>query len=136
MTREQLLELASAEIHAKRREKMGGGKAREANDDGDNGDDDDDLPLPPPQIRFEEQVPAEEVAMQDGEGEGEGALGTSVQWTYKWVPAGEVFGPYSSEQMNAWADQGYFGDGVLVKKEGTEDYMSSKRVDFSLFIDD
>eukprot|EP00160_Parvularia_atlantis_P013880 Unigene313_Nuclearia_a/m.1051 Unigene313_Nuclearia_a/g.1051 ORF Unigene313_Nuclearia_a/g.1051 Unigene313_Nuclearia_a/m.1051 type:complete len:377 (+) Unigene313_Nuclearia_a:47-1177(+) len=68
-----------------------------------------------------------------------------VQWQYKWQPDGEVFGPFSSEQMHAWTEQGLFGEGgVLVRKlaaggaadaAGAGDFYSSRRVDFSLYVD-
>jgi len=101
-----------------------------------------------------------------GEGSSAPPASSSVTWRYKWEPEAEVFGPYSSEQMNEWANQvnllllsgtepgrarscsplsflifyfclqGHFAAGVLVCKQGTEEYVSSKRVDFSLYIDD
>ncbi|OQR76050.1 CD2 antigen cytoplasmic tail-binding protein 2-like [Tropilaelaps mercedesae] len=63
-------------------------------------------------------------------------LKRQVMWEYKWDDAdsSKVYGPYSSEDMLAWREQGYFGDGVYVRKVNEEKFYSSKRIDFDLYI--
>ncbi|XP_055357455.1 CD2 antigen cytoplasmic tail-binding protein 2-like [Paramacrobiotus metropolitanus] len=59
-------------------------------------------------------------------------------WEYKWEnsDAAPTHGPYSSEQMQAWQQQGFFKDAVFVRKAGAVDapFYSSKRVDFELYM--
>jgi len=69
-------------------------------------------------------------------------LADATYWQYKWQADGEVYGPYSSEQMEDWKGQSLFGDaGVSVRKLNADgspasaDFNNSKRVDFSLYID-
>jgi len=52
-----------------------------------------------PRERLATQVPAhaEEAGSADAVPE--------VQWRYKWTADGEVYGPFSSDQMAAWAEQ-------------------------------
>jgi hypothetical protein len=50
-----------------------------------------------PRARLQTQLPADDAAGAAG--------GGAVQWRYKWAPEGDVFGPFSSEQMAAWAAQ-------------------------------
>lgn len=59
-----------------------------------------------------------------------------VCWMYKWRDDDtEVYGPYSSSQMLHWTNEGYFPDGILVRKANTEgQFYSSKRIDFDLYI--
>jgi len=56
------------------------------------------------------------------------------QWEYKWVDNGvdiEVYGPFSGENMEAWNDQGFFTQGILVRKAGTDDeFVSSSNINF------
>lgn len=70
------------------------------------------------------------------------AAGTSdvqndaVQWEFKWKQSdSECHGPFSTEQMQQWVSDGYFKDGVFVKKTGTDtQFYSSNRVDFELYL--
>ena len=60
-----------------------------------------------------------------------------TNWFYKWKNEddAEMFGPFGSSQMLEWADQGYFGDGVWVRKSNQSgDFYNSKRIDFDLYI--
>ncbi|XP_022649873.1 CD2 antigen cytoplasmic tail-binding protein 2 homolog isoform X2 [Varroa jacobsoni] len=59
-----------------------------------------------------------------------------VMWEYKWDEenGSQVYGPYSSEDMLAWSEQGYFRDGVYVRKKDEEKFYSSKRIDFDLYV--
>lgn len=58
-----------------------------------------------------------------------------LRWEYKWKEADtDTHGPFSSEQMQNWVDNGYFKDGVLVRKVGTDSqFYTSNRVDFELY---
>ncbi|XP_064618794.1 CD2 antigen cytoplasmic tail-binding protein 2 homolog [Lineus longissimus] len=62
-------------------------------------------------------------------------LDDEVMWEYKWNSEGEeVFGPYSSSQMQEWVDDGFFKDDVLVRKAGNDgDFYSSRRIEFDLY---
>ncbi|XP_034749337.1 CD2 antigen cytoplasmic tail-binding protein 2 [Etheostoma cragini] len=60
-----------------------------------------------------------------------------VMWEYKWENKddSEVFGPFTSQQMQGWVDEGYFSTGVYCKRvdqDGAQFY-NSKRLDFELF---
>ena len=78
---------------------------------------------------------------ETGSGNVEAPKETSVtedgtSWYYKWkndVDA-ETFGPFDSSQMLDWANQGYFGDGVWVRKSTQSgNFYNSKRIDFELY---
>lgn len=58
-----------------------------------------------------------------------------IQWEFKWKQDDtETHGPFSTQQMQHWVDQGYFKDGVFVKKSGVDSqFYSSNRVDFELY---
>ncbi|KAK3609780.1 hypothetical protein CHS0354_022640 [Potamilus streckersoni] len=61
----------------------------------------------------------------------------AVKWEYKWEnnADAEVHGPYDSSQMFEWTEDGYFPDGVFVRKVGSDgQFYSSKRIDFDLYI--
>ncbi|XP_047428566.1 CD2 antigen cytoplasmic tail-binding protein 2 [Mugil cephalus] len=60
-----------------------------------------------------------------------------VMWEYKWEHAdnSEVYGPFTSQQMQDWVDEGYFSSGVYCRRldqEGSQFY-NSKRLDFDLY---
>lgn len=49
-------------------------------------------------------------------------------WQYRWEDArdgGETHGPYDTATMAAWQEAGYFGEGVLFKKVGTEEWTTA-----------
>lgn len=64
-----------------------------------------------------------------------------VYWQYKWDDSknAEIFGPFTSSEMLDWTEQGYFKDGVLVRKladkneEPEGQFYTSKRIDFELY---
>lgn len=60
----------------------------------------------------------------------------AITWEFKWKPEDEqIHGPFSTQQMQQWVVEGYFNDGVLVKKCGTQtDFNTSKRIDFELYL--
>ena len=40
-----------------------------------------------------------------------------ARWQFKWSPdADELHGPYNSEEMMAWADDGYFEEGLWIRR--------------------
>ncbi|KAL7850077.1 hypothetical protein SRHO_G00194260 [Serrasalmus rhombeus] len=66
-----------------------------------------------------------------------GRVSDEVMWEYKWEnkESSELYGPFSSQQMQDWVDQGYFKDGVYCRRidqEGAQFY-NSKRLDFDLY---
>ncbi|KAI1884763.1 hypothetical protein AGOR_G00229850 [Albula goreensis] len=71
------------------------------------------------------------------EEEDKGILSDEVMWEYKWEnnESSELYGPFSSQQMQDWVDEGYFKDGVYCRKIGQEgaQFYSSKRLDFDLY---
>ncbi|XP_074854522.1 CD2 antigen cytoplasmic tail-binding protein 2 [Carettochelys insculpta] len=60
-----------------------------------------------------------------------------VMWEYKWenTNGAELYGPFSSSQMQEWVNQGYFEDGVYCRKADNSEgqFYNSKRVDFDLY---
>ena len=61
-----------------------------------------------------------------------------ILWYFKWTNEqdAEVHGPYGSQQMLQWQEDGYFKDGVFVKKSSEEnrEFYSSRRIDFELYL--
>ncbi|KAF3699839.1 CD2 antigen cytoplasmic tail-binding protein 2 [Channa argus] len=60
-----------------------------------------------------------------------------AMWEYKWdnEDNSEVYGPFTSRQMQEWVDEGYFSHGVYcrrVDQEGSQFY-NSRRLDFELY---
>ncbi|KAI4822352.1 hypothetical protein KUCAC02_007904 [Chaenocephalus aceratus] len=69
--------------------------------------------------------------------EEDNTVSDGVMWEYKWenTDDSEVFGPFNSQQMQGWVDEGYFSTGVYCKRidqEGAQ-YYNSKRIDFELY---
>lgn len=60
-----------------------------------------------------------------------------VMWEYKWdnKEDSELYGPFSSQQMQDWVDEGYFKDGVYCRKmdQGGSQFYNSRRLDFELY---
>lgn len=78
----------------------------------------------------------------DTKEESSGATGSisdasdEVKWEFKWEDKEEapVYGPHTSSEMNAWVTEGYFKDGVVVRKYKQDGpFYSSKRIDFELY---
>lgn len=69
----------------------------------------------------------------DGAGESQ----NQVMWEYKWTNSedAEIFGPYSSDQMDEWSKAEFFKDGVWVRRTDKQDsqFYTSKRIDFELY---
>ncbi|XP_042248426.1 CD2 antigen cytoplasmic tail-binding protein 2 [Thunnus maccoyii] len=74
---------------------------------------------------------------QDNEDDDDQRVSEEVMWEYKWEneDKSEVYGPFTSQQMQDWVDEGYFSSGVYCRRldqEGSQFY-SSKRLDFELY---
>lgn len=71
------------------------------------------------------------------EEEDSGLVTDEVMWEYKWENKenSELYGPFSSQQMQDWVDQGYFKDGVYCRRvnQGGAQFYNSKRLDFDLY---
>jgi CD2 antigen cytoplasmic tail-binding protein 2 len=61
---------------------------------------------------------------------------TEVMWEFKWdEKSTDIHGPHTTSQMQAWVNEGYFKNSVLVRKCGTDgQFYSSSRVDFELYL--
>lgn len=62
---------------------------------------------------------------------------SEVLWEFKWkqADAEPIHGPFTSAQMQQWVSEGYFKDGVFVKKCGQDSqFNSSNRIDFELYL--
>ncbi|XP_065133295.1 CD2 antigen cytoplasmic tail-binding protein 2 [Paramisgurnus dabryanus] len=83
--------------------------------------------------KFNETHPIEKSEDKDNSG-----VSDEVMWEYKWDTKenSELYGPFSSQQMQNWVDEGYFSDGVYCRRidqEGAQFY-NSRRIDFDLYI--
>lgn len=59
-----------------------------------------------------------------------------VRWEFKWEDKEEapVYGPHTSTEMHSWVTEGYFKDGVFVRKFKQDGpFYTSKRIDFELY---
>lgn len=64
-------------------------------------------------------------------------LEENVTWDLKWSQDenAEIHGPYSSQQMHAWAKEGYFKMGAWVRRTGQQNqFYNGARVDFELYL--
>nr|XP_055196165.1 CD2 antigen cytoplasmic tail-binding protein 2 isoform X2 [Nyctereutes procyonoides] len=98
-------------------------------------------PTPPPSLdMFAEEVAEGELETpthtQRGELKGDDGL-VDVMWEYKWENTGdaELYGPFTSTQMQTWVNEGYFADGVYCRKLDPPggQFYNSKRIDFDLY---
>ena len=49
-------------------------------------------------------------------------VGVLAQWQFKWSEDNpELHGPYNSEEIMAWADDGYFEEGLWIRKWDQEE---------------
>ncbi|CAI2181981.1 3301_t:CDS:1 [Funneliformis geosporum] len=92
-------------------------------------------------VNFEEEKEAENDSLNTPFDEFSSNIATTQQlyWEYKWIDSSDansndIYGPFSGEDMKAWNDQGFFAQGVLVRKAGSEDeFTSSTGIDFTCF---
>ncbi|XP_012524418.1 CD2 antigen cytoplasmic tail-binding protein 2 homolog [Monomorium pharaonis] len=67
----------------------------------------------------------------------ESTLEENVTWDLKWSQDenAEIHGPHTSQQMHAWAKEGYFKKGAWVRKTGQQNqFYNAARVDFELYL--
>ncbi|CAK9823172.1 CD2 antigen cytoplasmic tail-binding protein 2 homolog [Anthophora retusa] len=60
-----------------------------------------------------------------------------ITWELKWSQDedAEIHGPHTSEQMHAWAKEGYFKVGAWVRRTGQNNqFYNAARVDFELYL--
>lgn len=65
------------------------------------------------------------------------SLEENVTWDLKWSQDenAEVHGPHTSQQMYAWAKEGYFKKGAWVRRTGQQNqFYNAARVDFELYL--
>ncbi|XP_070779557.1 CD2 antigen cytoplasmic tail-binding protein 2 [Enoplosus armatus] len=74
---------------------------------------------------------------EDKEEEEDRRVTDEVMWEYKWdnEDNSEVYGPFTSQQMQDWVDEGYFSSGVYCRRKDQEgsQFYNSKRLDFELY---
>ncbi|XP_075897581.1 CD2 antigen cytoplasmic tail-binding protein 2 [Nelusetta ayraudi] len=72
-----------------------------------------------------------------GEDDDDTRVSDAVLWEYKWENKNdsEVYGPFTSQQMKDWVDEGFFNDGVYCRRKDQEgaQFYNSKRLDFDLY---
>ncbi|CDQ76281.1 unnamed protein product [Oncorhynchus mykiss] len=77
------------------------------------------------------------VKAPDKEDQDDETVSDQVMWEYKWDTEenSELYGPFSSQQMQGWVDEGYFKDGVYCRRieQGSAQFYNSKRLDFDLY---
>ncbi|KAG9461972.1 hypothetical protein GDO78_015228 [Eleutherodactylus coqui] len=61
-----------------------------------------------------------------------------VLWEYRWEnkEGAELYGPFTSTQMQEWVDDGYFAEGVYCRRvdSGSGQFYNSLRLDFDLYV--
>lgn len=65
------------------------------------------------------------------------SLEENVMWELKWSQNedAEIHGPHTSQQMHAWANEGYFKKGAWVRRSGQQNqFFNAARVDFELYL--
>ncbi|XP_017274815.1 CD2 antigen cytoplasmic tail-binding protein 2 [Kryptolebias marmoratus] len=97
-----------------------------------SGDDDEEDELDMFGDKFDEKI----VEKSEDEEEDK-TVSDEVMWEYKWENKdnSEIYGPFTSQQMQGWVDEGYFSSGVYcrrVDQEGSQFY-NSRRIDFELY---
>lgn len=99
---------------------------------GGEGEEEDELDMFADQ--FDEHKKGE---MKKDEEADSGLVNDEVMWEYKWENKenSELYGPFSSQQMQDWVDQGYFKDGVYCRRieQAGAQFYNSKRLDFDLY---
>lgn len=59
-----------------------------------------------------------------------------VQWEYRWSGATDVYGPWTTQQMLAWRDAGYFSAGSAEARrvgDAQAPFYAIQRIDFDLY---
>ncbi|XP_062387849.1 CD2 antigen cytoplasmic tail-binding protein 2 [Sardina pilchardus] len=101
---------------------------------GEDDDEDDELDM------FADKFDGKKASEKDNDDDqmDDSETGTDqVMWEYKWENKGdsELYGPFSSQQMQEWVDQDYFKDGVYCRRVDQENaqFYNSRRLDFDLY---
>ncbi|XP_051573678.1 CD2 antigen cytoplasmic tail-binding protein 2-like [Myxocyprinus asiaticus] len=94
-------------------------------------EDDDELDM------FGDKFDEKHIVEKDKENKNSDRVTYEVMWEYKWdnEENSELYGPFSSQQMQDWVDEGYFKDGVYCRRVDQEGapFYNSKRIDFELY---
>ncbi|KAM4531317.1 CD2 antigen cytoplasmic tail-binding protein 2 [Odontesthes bonariensis] len=73
----------------------------------------------------------------DNDEEKDERVSDEVMWEYKWenVDKSEIYGPFTSQQMQGWVDEGYFNTGVYCRRvdQVGSQFYNSRRIDFELY---
>lgn len=97
----------------------------------DDDDDDDELDM------FADKFDDTHGTSEDKEEDNDKRVSDEVLWEYKWDndDKSEVYGPFTSQQMQDWVDEGYFSSGVYCRRKDQEgsQFYNSKRLDFELY---
>ncbi|KAM3916718.1 CD2 antigen cytoplasmic tail-binding protein 2 [Leptodactylus fuscus] len=91
-------------------------------------------PPPAPALdMFADEVEEEKLATKEAV-----AAADEVMWEYKWEneEGAELYGPFTSAQMQEWVDGGYFSEGVYCRRvdSSTGQFYNSLRLDFDLYV--
>lgn len=65
------------------------------------------------------------------------SLKENITWELKWSQNedAEIHGPHTSQQMHAWANEGYFKKGAWVRRSGQQNqFYNAARIDFELYL--
>ncbi|XP_061606597.1 CD2 antigen cytoplasmic tail-binding protein 2 isoform X3 [Phyllopteryx taeniolatus] len=86
---------------------------------------------------FGEEFDEKQGTRNEEEKDDKRVVSEEVLWEYRWEneDKSEVYGPFTSQQMQDWVDEGYFSSGVYCRRldqEGSQFY-NSKRLDFELY---
>ncbi|XP_068100202.1 CD2 antigen cytoplasmic tail-binding protein 2 [Hyperolius riggenbachi] len=91
------------------------------------------MTAPPALDMFADEVEDEKLQKKQ-----EAAIIEEVMWEYKWENKdnAEMYGPFTSTQMQDWVDQGYFADGVYCRRINSSggQFYNSQRIDFDLYM--
>lgn len=68
-------------------------------------------------------------------GDNSSTVEDTQMWEFKWDKDDEkIEGPNTTEQMQKWVEEGYFKKPVWVRRTGQEQFYSSSRIDFELYL--
>ncbi|KAL6448519.1 hypothetical protein ACFW04_000425 [Cataglyphis niger] len=65
------------------------------------------------------------------------SLAEDITWDLKWSQNedAEIHGPHTTQQMHAWAKEGYFKKGAWVRRTGQQSqFYNAGRIDFELYL--
>ncbi|XP_040191934.1 CD2 antigen cytoplasmic tail-binding protein 2-like [Rana temporaria] len=79
---------------------------------------------------------ADEVTEEKLEKKEESLVIDEVLWEYRWEnkDSAELYGPFTSTQMQELVDQGYFSDGVYCRRITGGQFYNSHWIDFDLYV--